>query len=139
MLNVDSRQINNKRLIKLASAVDKELAQADVDGVVVTHGTDTLEETAYFLSLTLKADKPVVLTAAQRQFTTLSSDSPKNFLQAVIGVAGGAGGDARVALGKLIADSFEEVDRGPERACAGARLCTRGDDLPCRRADPAIP
>jgi len=51
--------------------------------VVVTHGSNTVEETAYFLSLTVKSDKPVVLTAAQRQFTTLSSDSPKNFLQAV--------------------------------------------------------
>ena len=57
--------------------------QTDVTGVVVTHGSNTVEETGYFLSLTVKSDKPLVLTAAQRQFTTLSSDSPKNFLQAV--------------------------------------------------------
>src|SRR5204862_178388 len=57
--------------------------EPEVKGIVVTHGSNTVEETAYFLSLTVKTDKPIVLTAAQRQFTTLSSDSPKNFLQAV--------------------------------------------------------
>lgn len=84
VLNVDSRQINNKRLIKLASAVAKELAQADVDGVVVTHGTDTLEETAYFLNLTVKSAKPVVVAGAMRPASALSADGPLNLYNAIL-------------------------------------------------------
>lgn len=55
----------------------------DLDGIVITHGTATLEETAYFLSLTLPTDLPVVLTGAQRPFTGLSSDGPMNLVNAV--------------------------------------------------------
>jgi L-asparaginase len=69
--------------LPLARRINEILSRPEVSGVVVTHGSNTVEETGYFLSLTVKSDKPVVLTAAQRQFTTLSSDSPKNFLQAV--------------------------------------------------------
>ena len=54
-----------------------------VQGIVITIGSNTMPETAYFLNLTVKSEKPVVLVAAQRKFTTLSSDSPKNFLQAI--------------------------------------------------------
>jgi L-asparaginase len=55
----------------------------DVDGVVITHGTDTIEETAYFLNLVVKSRKPVVLTAAMRPSTALSADGPLNFFNAV--------------------------------------------------------
>ena len=55
----------------------------DVDGVVITHGTDTIEETAYFLNLVVKSKKPVVLTAAMRPSTALSADGPLNFFNAV--------------------------------------------------------
>ena len=80
---VASSAITVENWLTLARRVAEILAEPDVTGVVVTHGSNTVEETAYFLSLTVKSDKPVVLTAAQRQFTTLSSDSPRNFLQAV--------------------------------------------------------
>ena len=56
---------------------------ADVAGVVITHGTDTIEETAYFLNLVVKSKKPVVLTAAMRPATALSADGPLNFFNAV--------------------------------------------------------
>jgi L-asparaginase len=83
IIRVASSAISHEHWPPLARRINELLAQPDVKGVVVTHGSNTVEETAYFLSLTVKSDKPVVLTAAQRQFTTLSSDSPKNFLQAV--------------------------------------------------------
>jgi len=84
VIRVGSSSIRLENWLTLARRVNDILArEPDVKGVVVTHGSNTVEETAYFLSLTVKSDKPVVLTAAQRQFTTLSSDSPKNFLQAV--------------------------------------------------------
>jgi L-asparaginase len=84
VVRVGSSSITLENWLRLARRINEILAQeAEVKGVVVTNGSNTVEETGYFLSLTIKSDKPVVLTAAQRQFTTLSSDSPKNFLQAV--------------------------------------------------------
>jgi L-asparaginase len=83
LIRVASSAIGVEHWLPLARRVNELLSRPDVKGAVVTHGSNTVEETAYFLSLTVKSDKPVVLTAAQRQFTTLSSDSPKNFLQAV--------------------------------------------------------
>lgn len=84
LVRVASSGITVENWLTLARRINEILArESDVAGVVVTHGSNAVEETAYFLSLTVRSDKPVVLTAAQRQFTTLSSDSPKNFLQAV--------------------------------------------------------
>jgi L-asparaginase len=67
----------------LARIAELQAAHPDLDGVVITHGTSTLEETAYFLSLTLPTELPVVLTGAQRPFTGLSSDGPMNLVKAV--------------------------------------------------------
>jgi len=83
VFRVGSSAITLENWLRLARRINEILLEPEVKGVVVTHGSNTVEETGYFLSLTVKSDKPVVLTAAQRQFTTLSSDSPKNFLQAV--------------------------------------------------------
>jgi L-asparaginase len=84
VIRVGSSSITLENWLTLARRINEILArESEVKGVVVTHGSNTVEETGYFLSLTVKSDKPVVLTAAQRQFTTVSSDSPKNFLQAV--------------------------------------------------------
>src|SRR5262245_5344532 len=70
-------------LKKLALMVDARLKDPDIAGVVFTHGTNTIEETAYFLNLTVKHDKPVVIVGAQRPFSTLSSDGPLNLLNAI--------------------------------------------------------
>ena len=83
LIRVASSAITVENWLALARRSAEVVEDAGVKGIVVTHGSNAVEETAYFLSLTVKSDKPVVLTAAQRQFTTLSSDSPRNFLQAV--------------------------------------------------------
>ena len=72
----------------LARRIEELTADSDVDGVVVTHGTDTLEEAAFFLDLVCKPKKPVVLTAAMRPSTALSADGPANIFQAVLAKLG---------------------------------------------------
>lgn len=83
LFNVDSNEMDEAKLIKLANELNVLLARDDVDGIVVTHGTDTLDETAYFLNLTLKTYKPVILTGAMRPATATSADGPMNLYQAV--------------------------------------------------------
>jgi L-asparaginase len=75
--------MNDAVWLKLAARINAIAAQPDVAGIVITHGTDTIEETAYFLNLTVKSRKPVVLTAAMRPATALSADGPLNFYNAV--------------------------------------------------------
>jgi L-asparaginase len=87
--SVDSKDMALALWTKLAQRVDELLASDGIDGIVITHGTDTLEETAYLLHLTVKSDKPVVLTAAMRPSSALSADGPLNLLNAVT-VAGSA-------------------------------------------------
>ena len=81
--NIGSQDMNDEVWIKLATRINEILAKPDVAGVVITHGTDTIEETAYFLNLVVKSKKPVVLTAAMRPSTALSADGPLNFYNAV--------------------------------------------------------
>jgi L-asparaginase len=84
--SVGSQDMNDELWVKLASEVNRLTAQPDVDGIAITHGTDTMEETAYFLNLVVKSDKPVVLTGSMRPSTSLSADGPLNIYNAV-GVA----------------------------------------------------
>jgi len=72
-----------QRMMELARAVREKLDDETIAGAVVTHGTDTLEETAYFLDLVLKTDKPVVLIGAMRNSSELSWDGPENLCAAV--------------------------------------------------------
>jgi L-asparaginase len=81
--SIDSKDMTPALWVTLGRRVNALLAQDDVDGIVITHGTDTLEETAYLLHLSVKSDKPVVLTAAMRPSTALSADGPLNLLNAV--------------------------------------------------------
>ena len=81
--NIGSQDMNDEVWLKLARRVNELAAMKDVDGIVITHGTDTIEETGYFLNLVVKSSKPVVLTAAMRPSTALSADGPLNFYNAV--------------------------------------------------------
>ena len=79
---IDSKDMTEAVWLRLAARIEAALA-AGAAGVVVTHGTDTLEETAYFLHLIVKSEKPVVLTGAMHPATALSADGPLNLLDAV--------------------------------------------------------
>ena len=83
VFNMASEDISTSQIATLAARVNTLLARPDVDGVVITHGTDTLEETAYYLNLTVNSEKPVVMTASMRPSTALSADGPMNLLEAV--------------------------------------------------------
>jgi len=81
--NVGSQDMSFDILLKLAKRINELGAKADVDGFVITHGTDTMEESAYFLNLTAKTDKPIVLVGSMRPSTALSADGPLNLYNAV--------------------------------------------------------
>lgn len=81
--NVGSCKMTTELLLKLSKGITAELAKPDIAGVIVTHGTGTLEETAYFLDLTVKSDKPVVVIGSMRPWTAVSRDGPLNFYNAV--------------------------------------------------------
>lgn len=84
VFQVASENMTNDLWLKLARRVNELLARSDVDGIVITHGTDTLEETAYFLDLVVKSEKPVVLVGAMRPSTAISADGPINLYNATI-------------------------------------------------------
>lgn len=83
LCNIDSKDMQEAIWLQLAERVEAAAERKDVDGIVITHGTDTLEETAYFLQLTVKTDKPIVLTGAMRPATAISADGPMNIWQSV--------------------------------------------------------
>jgi L-asparaginase len=113
IFRVGSSSITFDNWLTLARRINEILSrEPEVQGVVVTHGSNTMEETGYFLSLTVKSDKPVVLTAAQRQFTTLSSDSPKNFLQAVrVAASGEARGKGALIVTNDVINAARDVTK----------------------------
>jgi L-asparaginase len=123
---IDSKDMSFAVWAKLAARVSHYLAQPEVRGIVITHGTDTLEETAFFLQALLAPSKPVVLTCAMRPATALAPDGPQNLLDAVAaarhpgaqgvvavcaGVIHGAADVQKVHTYRL--DPFSSGDAGP--------------------------
>lgn len=82
LFNLPSDYLGPEQWVELHGAVEAALKQDDVVGTIVSHGTDTLEETAWFLDLTIKSKKPVVLTGAQRNASQPDNDGPRNLLNA---------------------------------------------------------
>ena len=81
--NVPSPYMTPEMMWRLSRKVQSIVDDPEVDGVVITHGTDTLEETSYLLDLTVKTEKPIVLTAAMRNINELGTDGPRNVLSSV--------------------------------------------------------
>jgi glutamin-(asparagin-)ase len=83
VFQIASESFTNEHLLNLAKRVSALSKQGDVDGIVVTHGTDTLEETAYFLNLVVRSDKPIVVVGSMRPGTAMSADGMLNLFNAV--------------------------------------------------------
>lgn len=81
--NVGSQDMSFDIMMKLAKRINELTSGGNVDGIVITHGTDTMEESAYFLNLTVKSDKPVVMVGSMRPSTAVSADGPLNLYNAV--------------------------------------------------------
>jgi L-asparaginase len=127
-MNVASQDMTESTWLALADRVQARAAAPDVDGVVITHGTDTLEETAYFLNLVLKTAKPVVLVGSMRPADAMSPDGPANLYNAVVVAAdpGAAGRGVLAVVNDEIhaardvvktctmrVDAFQSPNRGP--------------------------
>ena len=132
---IDSKDMGFAVWRALAVAVDRHLARPDVTGIVITHGTDTLEETGYFLQRVLAPTKPVVLVAAMRPATSLQADGPQNLIDAmVVAREPGARGVVAVLAGVVHSaldvrkvhayrlDAFGSGDAGPLAQIEAGRL-----------------
>jgi len=132
---IDSKDMDHAVWRTLVPRVQWHLARPDVAGIVVTHGTDTLEETAYLLQRTLAPVKPVVLTAAMRPATSVQADGPQNLLDAItLATEHGACGVLAVLAGRVHAaldvrkihtyrlDAFGSGDAGPLAVIEAGRL-----------------
>jgi L-asparaginase len=133
---IDSRSMTHAIWQTLAQRVAHHLARSEVAGIVITHGTDTLEETAWFLQRVLAPHKPVVLTGAMRPATAVLADGPRNLADAltvarepgvsgVLAVLAGALHDAlhlRKAHPLRLDDAFDSGEVGPLGVISGGRL-----------------
>jgi L-asparaginase len=83
VVNIGSQDMNDQVWLKLAKRINQRLASGEVDGIVVTHGTDTMEETSYFIDLVTPNERPIVLTGSMRPATAIGADGPANLYNAV--------------------------------------------------------
>ena len=109
--SIGSQDMNDQIWLKLAKRVNQLLNEEGYDGVVIAHGTDTMEETAYFLNLTVKSDKPVVLVGSMRASTSISADGPGNLYAGVVAAASPAtkGHGVLVCMNNQLFDAKEAI------------------------------
>lgn len=116
--NVPSGHVTPEMMLALAKMAD-QYAEAGADGIVVTHGTDTMEETAYVLSLACKTDKPVVITGAMRGASDMGYDGPANILAAVkVAACDKAAGRGALLVMNDEIHSAAEVTKGHTVSCS---------------------
>lgn len=111
IVRIGSQDMTNEVWLILAKRINELLSSPDCDGIVITHGTDTMEETAFFLNLTVHSDKPVVLVGSMRASTSLSADGPLNLYNAVVVAASplSKGYGVVVAMNGVIIDAHNVI------------------------------
>ena len=128
--NVNSDDITDKIWIALSRRI-AELQEDDaVDGIVVTHGTDTMDETAYFVSLTVKCEKAVIFTGSMKPATAKNPDGPSNLLGAVRVAVGFAVDDDKPANKVWVYFAGELFDARGVQKCSASALNAMGVDAP---------
>ncbi len=141
MFSTGSEDLGPRQWLQLARRIQELSDQPDVDGIVVTHGTDTLEEGAFFLDLVCRTEKPVVMTAAMRASTALSADGPANIYNAALAAADDRlrrsgvmvainglllPGQQAVKINSVALDAFRSYPGGPTGRIFGERLLLFG-------------
>jgi L-asparaginase len=137
LVSIGSQDMNDEVWLKLARRVRGLVAQPDVDAVVITHGTDTMEETGYFLSLVVRTQKPIVMVGSMRPATSLGADGPMNLYEAVAVAANPGARDRGVLIvlndqihyareavkqNTTALDTFKSPNRGPAGHVGGAAV-----------------
>ena len=137
LVSIGSQDMNDEIWLKLAKRVNELARRPDVDAVVITHGTDTMEETGYFLSLVIKTQKPIVMVGSMRPATSISADGPMNLYEGVAAAASSeaSGRGVLVVLNDQIhfarevekrnttsLDTFESPNRGPAGHVGGSAV-----------------
>jgi L-asparaginase len=128
VVNIGSQDMNDEVWLKLAKRLGEVVKSPNTDAVVITHGTDTLEETSYFLSLVTKTNKPIVMVGSMRPATAISADGPSNLYNGVAAAIspGATGRGVMIVLNDEIdyarnvvktntssVQTFESINRGP--------------------------
>ena len=111
LVKIGSQDMNDEIWLKLAKRINEILNKEGYDGVVVTNGTDTMEETAYFLNLTVHSSKPVVMVGAMRPATGMSADGPMNLYNAVVTAAdkNAMGRGVMVCMNDIVLDAKDVI------------------------------
>lgn len=135
--NVNSDDMTAELWLNLARRIDEIAENDEVDAVVITHGTDTMDETAYFLSLTLRTDKPVILTGSMRPSTAKEPDGPANLLGAVRAAVSFVVDDAEPEGGNVWVYFGEELfDARRVQKCSASKLQPMECDEECLPKEP---
>lgn len=133
--SIGSQDMNDQVWMKLAHRIRRIAERHEADGVVITHGTDTMEETAFFLDEVLRTGLPVVLTGAMRPSTAISADGPRNLYEAVEVAADPASRDRGVLI--VMNDTIESARGATKTNTSSVQTFMSPNDGPVGYVDPA--